>query len=109
VCCCFFFFSSRRRHTRSLRDWSSDVYSSDLSATCPALEIELSRFSAGQVAEESWLSLDRPEDRTAEGRPGPRESRLASLEHIDEIGRASCRERVESWEVAGAVKEREGR
>src|SRR5690349_23940328 len=32
-CCflfCFFFFSSRRRHTRSLRDWSSDVCSSDL-------------------------------------------------------------------------------
>src|SRR5690349_24764012 len=27
-----FFFSSRRRHTRSLRDWSSDVCSSDLSA-----------------------------------------------------------------------------
>src|SRR6266496_1463251 len=29
-----FFFSSRRRHTRSLRDWSSDVCSSDLG--CPA-------------------------------------------------------------------------
>src|SRR5204863_39639 len=28
----FFFFSSRRRHTRSLRDWSSDVCSSDLPA-----------------------------------------------------------------------------
>src|SRR6266403_4329903 len=28
----FFFFSSRRRHTRSLRDWSSDVCSSDLFA-----------------------------------------------------------------------------
>src|SRR6266576_6245583 len=26
----FFFFSSRGRHTRSLRDWSSDVCSSDL-------------------------------------------------------------------------------
>src|SRR2546421_10746737 len=26
----FFFFSSRRRHTRSDRDWSSDVCSSDL-------------------------------------------------------------------------------
>src|SRR5690349_22158001 len=25
-----FFFSSKRRHTRSLRDWSSDVCSSDL-------------------------------------------------------------------------------
>src|SRR5204863_1257728 len=31
--CCFFFFSSRRRHTRSLRDWSSDVCSSDLTIT----------------------------------------------------------------------------
>src|SRR5206468_6838233 len=36
MCCCcwwlclFFFFSSRRRHTRSDRDWSSDVCSSDL-------------------------------------------------------------------------------
>src|SRR5207249_5902048 len=28
----FFFFSSRRRHTRSKRDWSSDVCSSDLHA-----------------------------------------------------------------------------
>src|SRR5699024_11683748 len=27
-----FFFSSRRRHTRSKRDWSSDVCSSDLHA-----------------------------------------------------------------------------
>src|SRR5699024_12094787 len=27
-----FFFSSRRRHTRSKRDWSSDVCSSDLGA-----------------------------------------------------------------------------
>src|SRR5204862_5101901 len=27
---CMFLFSSRRRHTRSLRDWSSDVCSSDL-------------------------------------------------------------------------------
>src|SRR5206468_6090726 len=31
ICCSFlFFFSSRRRHTRSDRDWSSDVCSSDL-------------------------------------------------------------------------------
>src|SRR6266496_5706983 len=31
----FFFFSSRRRHTRSLRDWSSDVCSSDLAPGNP--------------------------------------------------------------------------
>src|SRR5699024_11899065 len=30
VCMSVFFFSSRRRHTRSKRDWSSDVCSSDL-------------------------------------------------------------------------------
>src|SRR5690349_24588368 len=30
----YFFFSSRRRHTRSLRDWSSDVCSSDLGPSC---------------------------------------------------------------------------
>src|SRR5690349_23989145 len=32
----FFFFSSRRRHTRSLRDWSSDVCSSDLAIGAPS-------------------------------------------------------------------------
>src|SRR5437868_15523644 len=33
-----FFFSSRRRHTRSKRDWSSDVCSSDLLAKCTSVE-----------------------------------------------------------------------
>src|SRR5438045_8524806 len=38
----FFFFSSRRRHTRCLSDWSSDVCSSDLSATM-AIAVEMAR------------------------------------------------------------------
>src|SRR5690349_24610258 len=33
-----FFFSSRRRHTRSLRDWSSDVCSSDLGSQASSVE-----------------------------------------------------------------------
>src|SRR6266496_4734598 len=33
----YFFFSSRRRHTRSLRDWSSDVCSSDLAIAAESL------------------------------------------------------------------------
>src|SRR5207247_4316986 len=33
-----FFFSSRRRHTRSTRDWSSDVCSSDLGFFKPLLD-----------------------------------------------------------------------
>src|SRR5699024_5937178 len=32
---CSFFFSSRRRHTRSKRDWSSDVCSFDLALCAP--------------------------------------------------------------------------
>src|SRR6266536_4867264 len=35
----FFFFSSRRRHTRSTRDWSSDVCSSDLRADRDVLNL----------------------------------------------------------------------
>src|SRR5699024_209162 len=38
----YFFFSSRRRHTRSKRDWSSDVCSSDL------LLIQSSKLLLGQ-------------------------------------------------------------
>src|SRR5204863_6485454 len=38
LCILFFFFSSRRRHTRSLRDWSSDVCSSDLIDVFPSVE-----------------------------------------------------------------------
>src|SRR5216683_3766964 len=34
-----FFFSSRRRHTRSDRDWSSDVCSSDLELRTPLTSI----------------------------------------------------------------------
>src|SRR5438067_8744422 len=51
--CIFFFFSSRRRHTRSKRDWSSDVCSSDLRARQGGVAIELGlhqRTAPGSVA-----------------------------------------------------------
>src|SRR5207249_6256058 len=49
-----FFFSSRRRHTRSKRDWSSDVCSSDLAAGAN----ELGRRA---VAGNLWLTpSERP-------------------------------------------------
>src|SRR5438874_2724037 len=41
-----FFFSSRRRHTRSLRDWSSDVSSSDLMLGLFAFFYAVVHFSA---------------------------------------------------------------
>src|SRR5215469_3179878 len=70
----FFFFSSRRRHTRSLRDWSSDVCSSDLEARqddwaefvadCGKFSAEIDReISKGKFTlaelEEEEQSLDR--------------------------------------------------
>src|SRR5204862_5871061 len=45
----FFFFSSRRRHTRSLRDWSSDVCSSDL-INLPLSSVHRNAASAAEVA-----------------------------------------------------------
>src|SRR5215469_9004639 len=64
----FFFFSSRRRHTSSLRDWSSDVCSSDL-------EIGT---------------------RAAEGHIGPVNRWFAGTRHIDEV-EALCVEQMKRY------------
>src|SRR5699024_11547712 len=45
-----FFFSSRRRHTRSKRDWSSDVCSSDLDCVYKTVNGKL-RAVVAQVEE----------------------------------------------------------
>src|SRR6266496_4502756 len=50
----FFFFSSRRRHTRSLRDWSSDVCSSDLE-----LELSVPTAAAASLAAVSATAVAR--------------------------------------------------
>src|SRR6266704_2318055 len=47
---CFFFFSSRRRHTRSKRDWSSDVCSSDLDTPGDASKLHFPAY--GKAAAE---------------------------------------------------------
>src|SRR6266536_4921771 len=46
-----FFFSSRRRHTRSTRDWSSDVCSSDLGTRFPSNSLA----EAGPINEDANL------------------------------------------------------
>src|SRR6266496_4793254 len=46
-----FFFSSRRRHTRSLRDWSSDVCSSDL----PLRDSPAVHLARGERAEDQQI------------------------------------------------------
>src|SRR5438128_4335106 len=107
-----FFFSSRRRHTRCYRDWSSDVCSSDLGG--PSLIL-------AQAAGDSLLDCRRPvwADAIAPRGRGTGDCYVAAYETPAvflyaekvvsaadapqdwEIGRASCRERVEGWEEAG--------
>src|SRR5205814_6993964 len=93
---CFFFFSSRRRHTRCLSDWSSDVCSSDL--------VNLGFFGANSIY---WQARLEP---STSGVPNRVLVcyRSASIDPTtDQIGRASCRERVEMSDVGGAWKEKE--
>src|SRR3989440_9685707 len=52
-----FFFSSRRRHTRSDRDWSSDVCSSDLSLRSESASMKIGR--APRTFQELIFTLQR--------------------------------------------------
>src|SRR5690606_40878576 len=100
----FFFFSSRRRHTRFSRDWSSDVCSSDLA------NMEINMFWDGLFHAFTWTAtlVGIAMLWKAMGRPEvPRSGRVLVGSMImgwgwfNQIGRASCRERGESSEVAG--------
>src|SRR5699024_1797565 len=51
-----FFFSSRRRHTRSKRDWSSDVCSSDLVVLSNILNVTVERINPTQAIIENKTS-----------------------------------------------------
>src|SRR5207249_7620992 len=105
---CSFFFSSRRRHTRSKRDWSSDVCSSDL--------IESDGDRKGDRGEDEHERTNRA--RPIRRHPVAREIAGHDIEHTchrrspgepknqNQIGRASCRERGEKWEVGGCIKKK---
>ena len=56
----FFFFSSRRRHTRLVRDWSSDVCSSDLTGNQVRMgRAELREQLSGKTRVRVGLLIDR--------------------------------------------------
>src|SRR5699024_11908588 len=84
----FIFFSSRRRNTMSKRDWSSDVCSSDLGhgPDVPA--------QGGGKADHQGIGQSRVVG--AEHRTSLRDILPPNgADGMDQIGRASCRERVE--------------
>src|SRR3989454_3862663 len=91
----FFFFSSRRRHTRLQGDWSSDVCSSDLLPFSLLLDVDdAQQFVDGRDAfqhlEDTIIgqSLHPIRDRLI--------TDLGRRTTLQEIGRASCRERCRS-------------
>src|SRR5947207_8890869 len=90
-CSFFFFFSSRRRHTRSLCDWSSDVCSSDLLRETVALPQDAQE---GPVAERHAVLREAPLQRAHEAAPRLLGQVRKPVWFLNEIGRASCRERV---------------
>src|SRR5699024_11638731 len=54
-----FFFSSRRRHTRSKRDWSSDVCSSDLRVNRMEHSSRILGFYKMTIAERKTYLIER--------------------------------------------------
>src|SRR5204862_3545054 len=96
-----FFFSSRRRHTSSLRDWSSDVCSSDLPY------FRRFGFACGNkaAAQSCFTGLEEAVERAA----APTLGRFALLAGARKIGRASCRERGEGWGGDGRSGKKERR
>src|SRR5207249_8743995 len=103
-----FFFSSRRRHTRSKRDWSSDVCSSDLEsfARCvrdgvPPLVTghdALAAFDLARAAEQSWrtgrpVAVEPPAARSEERRVGKECRSRGSPDHEKKKRKAEQRER----------------
>src|SRR5438132_10467424 len=101
----YFFFSSRRRHTRSLCDWSSDVCSSDLG--------KKNRHIRGQPAPTDidvvphLMRKDESSKANAKASSVQRPINTHKSKEAEEIGRASCRERVKITVDAGASKKKE--
>src|SRR5690606_40788249 len=90
--CLFFFFSSRRRHTRFSRDWSSDVCSSDLvEFNNHHLVVRPQLIDEGDSGRPDLIDLVLRRRACIQKKNG-RERLFGGAE---EIGRASCRERVE--------------
>src|SRR5690625_5932576 len=95
--CALFFFSSRRRHTRWPRDWSSDVCSSDLTASAYAAQIGAMKAN-DEIDAMRVLGLNPVEVLVlprvlAMMITLPILAFVGMIGGIVEIGRASCRER----------------
>src|SRR5439155_17542764 len=101
------------RHTRWPRDWSSDVCSSDLTEKA-IMRTEKEKMLAGELYDPLDSELVQARDRARDlcqdlnsSRERDQDARRSILKQLfgqggeSEIGRASCRERVEVAVVGG--------
>src|SRR5699024_11349367 len=98
---------SRRRHTRSKRDWSSDVCSSDLNELYEqygryiyhlCLKLTRNKEEAEDVMQDVWVKVIRYEDKLADIDNIKGWLTTICMNTFREIGRASCRDRGEKSE-----------
>src|SRR5699024_11912780 len=80
VMCILFFFSSRRRHTRSKRDWSSDVCSSDLALS---FAIYYPEMVTSLILESASPGLEKPKDQEARQKHDHQLAKRLETEGID--------------------------
>src|SRR5690606_41113931 len=107
------FFSSRRRHTRSSRDWSSDVCSSDLDAGTQNIIEQTKRGKTDDFFKQNAYHSNAQNNELENYQ---KRKQRQQTEYIadkafhyrnGEIGRASCRERGEISEVEVRLEKEE--
>src|SRR3546814_5747907 len=84
VLCCFFFFKQKTAYEMRISDWSSDVCSSDL-------------HTGQRLCRRRFQQRDADGGggrRRVDGHAGPWHDEVPADDHHQQIGRASCRERV---------------
>src|SRR3546814_4615726 len=87
--CLLFLFKQKTAYEMRISDWSSDVCSSDLVAKGTGIR------SIARKLGRSPSTISRELKRNAATRSGSFDYRASTAQwHADQIGRASCRERV---------------
>src|SRR5699024_4476462 len=94
---CSFFFSSRRRHTRSKRDWSSDVCSSDLFGSLRPYFRKVARPSFNGVCSTD-ITVIRSKDGTNQSFLNYLIASQDFIDHSDKISSGSRMPRA-NWKV----------
>src|SRR3546814_5216633 len=96
LCCCFFFFKQKTAYEMRISDWSSDVCSSDLFGV----------VYEAQLHPEMWMQRREGKFQQRGRAPSPlfpvclkevqipADERTRQMFWNEQIGRASCRERV---------------